>query len=124
MRCFHLKAIGARPALVILCALFSLGFLPSPSAVLMPERAEAQRYAEFLPDDFVLFWPSPVRAHPGVPVRFRFSVYEMSNQPLTWRLSNAPAGMIIANDGRVTWTPTSGQVGSYSVTVRVTRYDG
>lgn len=84
----------------------------------------AQRYADFIPDDFVLFWANPVRAHPNVPLRFRFSVYEMYNQPLTWRLTNAPEGMIIAADGRVTWTPTTAQVGSYNITVRVTRADG
>ena len=118
--------VRLRPQPSTLLALFLVmcGSFFAPTTLPMVGTAEAQRYAEFIPDDFILFWPSPVRAHPNVPVRFRFSVYEMNNQPLTWRLTNAPAGMTLANDGRVTFTPTSAQVGSYNVTVRVTRADG
>jgi hypothetical protein len=74
--------------------------------------------------EFVLLWASPTRAYPEIPLDFRFVVYEEDNQPLTWTLSNAPAGMTIDADGLLNWTPPSDGTGSYTITLRVTRSQG
>src|SRR6266567_2874343 len=68
----------------------------------------------FIDNDFVLFWSNPTRAYPDVPLDFRFVVYEKDNQQLTWQLSNAPAGMTIDQNGKVAWTPSNAQTGSYN----------
>ena len=78
----------------------------------------------YIEEDFILFWPSPVRAYPGIPLDFRFVAYEIDNETLTWELINAPAGMSINQDGAVEWVPPDSAAGSYSVTVRVSRESG
>ena len=80
-------------------------------------------YTEYLETDFKLFWDNPVRAHPGVPIDFHYSVYEKDNQPLTWELITAPTGMTISQDGEVDWTATT-DIGTYQVQLKVTREDG
>jgi len=78
-------------------------------------------YSPYISDEFVLHWPDPTRAYPNIPLDFRFVAYEIHNSPLTWELFNEPAGMTIDQDGNVDWTPTTGDIGIYNITVRVTR---
>lgn len=78
----------------------------------------------YIDTDFVLFWANPTRAYPGIPLDFRFVVYEKDNQGLLWQLLNAPAGMAIDQSGEIAWTPSDAQIGSYTITVRVTRQAG
>jgi hypothetical protein len=55
----------------------------------------------WIDSSFVLFWRAPVRAHPGVPLDFQFSVYEADNRALSWSLLDAPPGMTISVEGEV-----------------------
>jgi hypothetical protein len=93
------------------------------SALTTSARAQIN-YTPYIDSSFVLFWPSPVRAHPDVPVDFRFSVYEMNNEALTWQLTGAPNGMTIDTNGKVNWTPAASDAGNYIATVSVTRSSG
>ncbi len=81
-------------------------------------------YDDYLETDFKLFWHNPVRAHPGVPLDFHYSVYEKDNQPLTWELITAPGGMTISQDGEVDWTATTADIGTHLIHLKVTREDG
>ncbi|MHC4740009.1 MAG: putative Ig domain-containing protein, partial [Planctomycetota bacterium] len=81
-------------------------------------------YSPYISDEFVLHWPDPTRAYPDIPLDFRFVAYEIHNSPLTWELIGEPAGMTIDQDGNVDWTPTTGDIGSYNITVKVTRDAG
>jgi len=81
-------------------------------------------YSPYISDEFVLHWPDPTRAYPDIPLDFRFVAYEIHNSPLTWELIDEPAGMTIDQDGNVDWTPTTGDIGTYNITVRVTRDAG
>lgn len=85
----------------------------------------ANPYPQYIPQDFLLFWPQPTRAYPGIPLDFRFVVYEINNETLSWSLSGAPSGMTINSEGRVQWTPTSGQSGqTFNVTATASRPSG
>ncbi|MHC4740041.1 MAG: hypothetical protein ACYS9Y_14125, partial [Planctomycetota bacterium] len=88
------------------------------------EPASGFDYSPYISDEFVLHWPDPTRAHPDIPLDFRFVAYEIHNSPLTWELINEPAGMTIDQDGNVDWTPTTGDIGTYNITVKVTRDAG
>lgn len=91
--------------------------------LLVGEVAAADR-KPWIDSSFVLFWRAPVRAHPGVPLDFQFSVYETDNQALRWSLQGAPAGMTISDEGEVAWTPSESDTGVRQMGVRVTRADG
>ena len=88
-----------------------------------PPAAHAYTQADFIPDDFKLFWHVPTRAHPGVPLDFRASYYEKDNSPVTWSKSGTwPTGADIDSLGRIIWTPVTGDIGSYTnLKIRVTR---
>ena len=58
-------------------------------------------YSPYISDEFILHWPDPTRAYPGIPLDFRFVAYEIHNSPLTWELINEPSGMTIDQDGNV-----------------------
>ena len=92
--------------------------------LMLPHFALAAPDPPYIDNDFVLFWSNPTRAYPGIDLDFRFVVYEKDNQPLTWQLSGGPAAMTVDNNGKITWIPTDADVGSYTVTVRVTRQQG
>ncbi len=81
-------------------------------------------YNDYLETDFKLFWHNPVRAHPGVPLDFHYSVYEKDNQSLTWELITAPSGMSISQEGEVNWTATTADIGTHQIQLKVTREDG
>jgi Putative Ig domain len=100
---------------------FCLLLLPS---VYLPSLSFAQAISPYITEDFILFWPNPVRAHPNVPIDFRFTFYDAHNKGVNWQLINAPSGMNINSEGLVSWTPSSAQVGNYSITIRLTRNDG
>jgi hypothetical protein len=100
--------------------------LPAFSALVLllaGEVAAADR-KPWIDSSFVLFWRAPVRAHPGVPLDFQFSVYEADNQDLRWSLQGAPSGMTISDEGEVAWTPSASDTGVREIGVRVTRADG
>jgi hypothetical protein len=99
-------------------------FLLILSLWMMPDILRAAPRPGFIEDDFVLFWPVPTRAYPGIPLDFRLAAYEADNAPLTWTLQNAPVGMTVNSSGLVEWTPTAGQIGSQTLTVSVGRPDG
>lgn len=99
------------------CILFSVGFFAALEVFAAP-------YLPYIDYDFVLFWSVPTRAYPEVPLDFRFVAYEKDNQTLTWQFINAPLGMSVDANGKVSWTPTTAQTGTYNVTVRVTREAG
>lgn len=93
--------------------------------LLAAKNTSAQvNYADYLETDFKLFWDNPVRAHPGVPLDFHYSVYEKDNQPLTWELITAPTSMTISQDGEVDWTATNADIGTHQIQLKVTREDG
>lgn len=100
-------------------------FLLLPVLVLaLVSNVSASDRRPWIDSSFVLFWRAPVRAHPGVPLDFQFSVYEADNQPLSWSLQDAPHGMTISDDGEVDWIPAPSDTGSREMGVRVTRADG
>ncbi|MCB9497442.1 MAG: right-handed parallel beta-helix repeat-containing protein [Fibrobacteria bacterium] len=101
----------------------SLLLAPLLLIVAVADGASADR-RPWIDSSFVLFWRAPVRAHPGVPLDFQFSVYEADNQPLAWSLSHAPAGMTISSEGEVSWTPSFSDTGIRDMGVRATRADG
>ncbi|OGS22808.1 MAG: hypothetical protein A2314_03890 [Elusimicrobia bacterium RIFOXYB2_FULL_50_12] len=108
---FALKLLSAFAGCLFLCA----GFLHFAQAAPLPPYIE---------DDFILFWPDPMRAYPGIPLDFRFVAYEINNETLAWQLVNAPAGMSISQDGTVEWVPSDSDVGTYTLSVRVSRESG
>lgn len=57
-------------------------------------------------------------------ISFMASAVDMDNDPLTWSLADAPAGMAVDSFGNVTWTPPTGSAGVYQVKVRVTDAHG
>lgn len=123
-RCCSLVSIGATLLVgfvLLSCSRVSVDIEAVSEAAPSPPAFAPTPYLE---RDFVLFWANPTRAHPGVPLDFRFVVYEKDNQRLSWQLFNAPAGMSINSQGKVDWTPAQSQLGSHSVTVRVTREQG
>ncbi len=50
---------------------------------------------------------------------FQVVALDADSQPLTYRLSNAPAGMTISPAGLISWTPTTGQFGPHQVAIEV-----
>lgn len=80
-------------------------------------------FSDYVAEELKLFWPAPVRAHPNVPLDFRFSYYEKDNRVLTWSISNHPTWMSLDQFGRVTGTPTTPATHS-GITVTVTREGG
>ena len=62
----------------------------------------------------------PVTAETGIQYEYQALASDPNNDPLTFSLVPAPAGMTIDNvTGLVTWTPTDSQTGNHSVTVQV-----
>ncbi len=56
----------------------------------------------------------------GTPYRYTVVASDPNGDVLTYSLTQAPSGMAVsANTGAITWTPTSAQLGSQAVTVRV-----
>ena len=56
-----------------------------------------------------------------VPYRYQATASDPNNDPLTFSLSQGPAGMTVHPDtGLVEWTPTGSQMGSQTVVLRVT----
>jgi RHS repeat-associated protein len=56
----------------------------------------------------------------GVPFEYAVRAQDAENDPLTFALGAAPAGMVIdPKTGRITWTPSADQVGDQVATVRV-----
>ncbi|HEV8582553.1 MAG TPA: putative Ig domain-containing protein [Thermoanaerobaculia bacterium] len=49
---------------------------------------------------------------------FTATASDPDGDPITWSLENAPAGMSIDAFGNVTWTPASGEAGTYEITVK------
>ncbi|MBL8339841.1 MAG: tandem-95 repeat protein [Rubrivivax sp.] len=64
---------------------------------------------------------SPVTgATVGAAYSYRVTATDANGDPLSYSLTQAPAGMTInATGGQITWTPTSTQTGSHAVTARV-----
>jgi len=58
-------------------------------------------------------------AQVGTPLVFTAFASDPDGDPLTYSLINPPAGATINNAGAFNWTPTSGQVGATTITVRV-----
>lgn len=81
-------------------------------------------FNQYIDNDFVLFWPYPSRAYPGLPLDFQFIVYEAFKQPLHWEVVSGPAGMTITKEGLLQWTPSQSQLGDQAVTIKVTRESG
>lgn len=81
-------------------------------------------FNQYIDNDFVLFWPYPSRAYPGLPLDFQFIVYEAFKQPLHWQVVSGPAGMTITQEGLLQWTPSPSQLGDQAVTIKVTRESG
>ncbi|MEW8144030.1 MAG: Ig-like domain-containing protein, partial [Candidatus Thiodiazotropha endolucinida] len=50
---------------------------------------------------------------------YQLEVTDLDNDPVTYALTVAPAGMAISSTGLVSWTPALGQAGSHPVTLRV-----
>ncbi|WP_163697194.1 putative Ig domain-containing protein [Adonisia turfae] len=50
---------------------------------------------------------------------FQIEATDPDNDPLTYRLTEAPEGMIIDENGLITWPATATQLGDYSFTVEV-----
>ena len=64
--------------------------------------------------------PTQPPAHPGRVVAFSVVASDLDGDPITYALVNSPAGANIDDLGNVTWTPTWAQIGTFSITVRVT----
>jgi hypothetical protein len=99
-------------------------FFVTALCVFSGEVAASADLRPWIDSSFVLFWRAPVRAHPGVPLDFQFSVYEADNQALSWSLQGAPSGMTISDAGEVDWTPSISDTGVREMGVRATRVDG
>ncbi len=80
-------------------------------------------FSDYVAEELKLFWPAPIRAHPNVPLDFRFSYYEKDNRVLTWSITNNPTWMTLDQFGRVTGTPTTSTTHS-AITVTVAREGG
>lgn len=52
-----------------------------------------------------IHWDFPALAHAGVDVDYKMTGYDWFDRPLQWSLLSGPAGMHIAADGRLHWTP-------------------
>jgi hypothetical protein len=62
----------------------------------------------------------PTQAYSGVPYTYQVSASDAENNPLTFSLTTAPAGMTIdAATGLIRWTPDATQVGNQAVALQV-----
>jgi Concanavalin A-like lectin/glucanases superfamily/Domain of unknown function (DUF2341) len=50
---------------------------------------------------------------------FRISTFDADNDPVTVNASAPPAGMVVSNDGAISWTPTSADIGVDTLAVRL-----
>ena len=50
---------------------------------------------------------------------FRISTFDADNDPVTVNASSPPAGMVVSNDGAISWTPTSADIGVDTLAVRL-----
>ena len=58
-------------------------------------------------------------AHDGVPYQYQVLAADPDGDPLTYSLSQSPAGMSISTGGLVTWTPSGSELGSQPVSIVV-----
>jgi hypothetical protein len=64
---------------------------------------------------------SNLNGHPGVPMSFTAHATDPDGDPLTYTLvGSPPAGATISANGQFSWTPTWGQLGSWTITVAAT----
>jgi hypothetical protein len=87
-----------------------------------PETCRRADLSEDTPNsDPVVFWPKPLRAHPGVPFAFTMVAYDPEKDELSYALEGAPDGMAVAADGTLTWSPTDAHAAAspYGFTVRI-----
>ncbi|MCI0682217.1 MAG: putative Ig domain-containing protein [Gemmataceae bacterium] len=59
-------------------------------------------------------------AHPGRLVSFSVMAFDPDMDPVTFSLTSAPAGAAIDDQGNFTWTPSWGQLGAHTITIRAT----
>ncbi|CAM2005369.1 putative Ig domain-containing protein [Acanthopleuribacter pedis] len=56
----------------------------------------------------------------GAPYHYQVVAEDADGDPLTYSLTEAPAGMTVdADGGRLSWTPDADQIGEHTITVRV-----
>ncbi|MBI2105484.1 putative Ig domain-containing protein, partial [Candidatus Woesearchaeota archaeon] len=55
----------------------------------------------------------------GQPFSYQVSASDPNNDPVSYSLTQAPGGMLMTSAGLISWTPSTSQAGSYSVTVSV-----
>lgn len=67
----------------------------------------------------VITTSAPTNATEGQLYSYQANASDADGDPLTWSLPTAPTGMTVGTNGLVEWTPTGAQVGSHSVTLRV-----
>ena len=66
----------------------------------------------------VVFWPTPVYAHTGIPLNFTMVAFDQENDVLTFSLIDAPAGMTINSEGTIHW-PAQDVEGAYTFQISV-----
>ncbi|TWU41350.1 putative deoxyribonuclease RhsB [Novipirellula aureliae] len=54
----------------------------------------------------------------------RIGAIDQLGRPVSWSLSNGPAGLTVEPDGTIEWTPSSSQLGTQSVELAATTADG
>jgi large repetitive protein len=62
----------------------------------------------------------PGPCHPDQPVMFTASAMDPDGDNITFTLVSGPAGAAMDADGNFSWTPTWGQIGNHTITVRAT----
>lgn len=67
----------------------------------------------------VVFWPKPVRAHPGMPFEFGMVAYDPEADVMHFSLEGAPDGMQIDPTGVIHWQPDFGGADSVEFTIVV-----
>lgn len=63
---------------------------------------------------------APTAAVVGQAYSYQANASDADGDPITWSLLTAPSGMTVNTTGLVSWTPTSGQVGSHAVSLNAT----
>lgn len=60
----------------------------------------------------------------GTAIDYKVSANDPDGQPIAYSVSGAPDGLAISNSGSISWTPSEGQTGSYTISITITDPEG
>lgn len=103
---------------MVILMLLTVAFIFTCNISVSEPAPQISTIDDYIEEEFKIFWPSPVRAHPGVPLDFRFSFYERNNRPVTWTLVDGPQEMTLdSSTGQLDWTPSEQDTGQHALQI-------